>query len=320
MNDIIPFHKPMHLSIRETEQIMNKIDSCLHSGMLTNNKNVKELEERIKDIHKTDYAIATSSCSQGLIIALQSLIHIIKQSEPYSKIFTSKAYTQSFTWYSTAYAIDTCNIESVFCDINLDTWNMIKNQSKYTLAVPVHTFGNVSTIESDFKVYDGAHCLGAKIKDIGDATVISLAPTKLITSIEGGIILTNDHNIAKCAIEIRDKISRMSEIHAIFGNAYLNHIDEVLKWKKEVYNYYRKHLNGIFQKTAEDSNHNTIGMLTNLKIPSHIETRKYYNPIVKNSDLPNTEEVFNNIICLPSWYGCPYKRIVNDINYQQRII
>lgn len=301
----IPFHRPMNLFQEEIEQIKNKIDSCLKSGILTNNKNVRELEERIKEIHETDYAIATSSCSQGLVIALQSLINI-EEKIPYH------AYTQAFTWYSTPYAIKTCSRMPVYCDIDPDTWTM-EERFNYKLAVPVHTFGNVSSIESNFKIYDGAHCLGARIEDIGDATVLSLAPTKLITSIEGGIILTNDHKLAKYATELRDKISRMSEIHAIFGNAYLNHIEGISMWKKEVYNYYRKHLDGVFQKTADSSNHNTIGMLTSLKIPEYIETRKYYQPIELDRLLQNTEAVYKSIICLPSWYGLDYRKVVNDI-------
>lgn len=305
---LIPFHRPIKLQEEEKTQIMNKIDSCLTSGILTNNKNVMDFEERIREIHNTEYAIATSSCSQGLVIAIQSLINSTDKI-PYH------AYTQSFTWYSTPYAIKTCNRLPVYCDIYADTWTM-KQEMDYKFAVPVHTFGNVSKIDSIFKIYDGAHCLGTKLDDIGDATVISLAPTKLITSIEGGIILTNYSKIAKYARELRDKVSRMSEIHAIFGNTYLNHIEEVTSFKKEVFNYYKKHLNGIFQKTPYSSNYNTIGMLTELKIPPHIETRKYYAPILsltRTNDLPIAQSIYNRIVCLPSWFNCPYKKIVNDI-------
>lgn len=302
---LIPYHKPMKLFPEETEQIKKKIDSCLDSGILTNKSNVRELEDRIKELHKTDYAIAVSSGTQALVIALQSLINI-EDKIPYH------IYTQAFTWYSTPYAIQTCSRIPVYCDIDPDTW-LMEERFNYKLAVPVHTFGNVKSIESDFKVYDGAHCLGTKLDDIGDATILSLAPTKLITSIEGGIILTNDQKLAKYATELRNKVSRMSEIHSVFGNTYLNHIEEISMWKKEVYDYYRKHLDGIFQKTADSHNRNTIGMLTSLKIPAHIETRKYYQPIQRSKDLPNTEVIYNSIVCLPSWYGCPYKQIVNDI-------
>ena len=305
----VPFHRPLKLSIDETEELMIKINSCLDSGILTNKSNVRELEEKIKELHNIDYAIATSSCSQGLVIALRSLIKTDMR-------VSYRAHLQAFTWFSTLYAIQTCNRTPTYCDIDPDTWTL-KQEYKYKLAVPTHTFGNVSSIESKFKVYDGAHSLGTKLDDIGDATVLSLAPTKLITSIEGGIILTNNSKLAKYATELRNKVSRLSEIHAIFGNTYLNHLEEVLSWKKEVYDYYRKHLDGIFQKTADSSNHNTVGMLTSLKIPEHIETRKYYQPLhsdIQNGDLPNTEAIYKSIICLPSWYNCPYKQIVGDIN------
>lgn len=306
MNNFIPFHRPMLLQPEEQNKIVDQMGKTMSSGILTNNNQVRLLEERIKDIHKVDYAIATSSCSQGLVITLQAL----NQTEHNVPYYCS---TQAFTWYSTHYAIRTAGKFPVMCDINTDTWNIEEESDYLNFAVPVHTFGNVSRIASKFKVYDGAHCLGAKTDDIGNATVISLAPTKLITSIEGGIILTNDKKLAKHAEDIRDKVSRMSEINAIFGNTYLDHLYEVLKWKREVYLYYKKHLDGIFQKTDQSSNHNTIGMLTGLKIPEHIETRKYYKPIDHSDSLPNTEAIYESIVCLPSWYECPYKQIVKDI-------
>lgn len=306
MKEKIPFHRPMFLNKEENNQIHKQIDHVLSSGMLTNGIRVKLLEERIANIHSVNYAISTSSCSQGLVIAIQALIKQMNKKPHY-------AYTQAFTWYSTPYAIQTNNITPLYCDIDTDTWTM-KQYKNYSLAVPAHTFGNISEIYADYKIYDGAHCLGSKITDIGNATVLSLAPTKLITSIEGGIILTDDNNLAKIIIDIRDKVSRMSEIHAIFGNSYLDHLDESLKWKKEVYSYYKEHLRGVFQETNINSNHNTIGMLTSLKIPEHIETRKYYQPIRHIEELPNTEAIYQSIICLPSWFGCPYKKIVEDIN------
>ena len=107
----------------------------------------------------------------------------------------------------------------------------------------------------------------------------------------------------------------MSEVHAIIGLQTLTHLDEVLEWKEKVYNYYKEHLPGIFQKIPYQSNYNTIGFLNeeNLKIPSHIEYRKYYDPIFEQELYPNTDYVFSKIICLPSYYNCPYEQIVEDI-------
>lgn len=299
----------MKLPESETEKIISQINNCISTGKLTNSDNVNKLEDTIKNYYNIKFAIATSSATQALVISLQSL----KREYNVSKFIN----TQSFAWYSSLYAIVSAGFLPLYHDIFPDTWTMnydtlYNRQPKKEIALPVHTFGNVSEIDATFKIYDGAHCLGSEIKDFGNATIISLAPTKLITSIEGGIILTDDSKLANTIIKIRDKVSRMSEIHAIFGNAYLEHLKEVMEFKKEVLNYYNIHLNGTFQKRAKSHNYNTIGFLTNLKIPPTIETKKYYEPL--HPDLPNTELVYKRIICLPSYFDCPYKEIVEMIN------
>lgn len=307
----IPFHRPMQLPGDELEKVINKIDDCLATGMISNKKNVRELEQTIADLYDVGHAIATSSASQGLLIALQALrvVHPV----------VSSVITPAFAWYSSKYAIESAGKTCVFVDIDPDTWTM--QHGKYRMVMPVHTFGNVCEIESDHKIYDGAHSLGSRIKDFGDATVLSMAPTKIITSIEGGMVLTDDFDLAAKITEIRDKVSRMSEIHAIFGLAYLTHIDEVMKFKEKVFEYYSKNLKGTFQKTDIHSNHNTIGMLTDLKIPDCIETKKYYEPMSESRIglLENTRLVYDTIVCLPSYFNCPYEQIVEIINNFNRV-
>lgn len=301
----IPFHRPLVLQQDERERIIKKIDDCIITGMLTNNKNVRELEETIADLHDVKHAIAVSSASQGLSIALNCMNNLFS--------LPNFIYTPAFAWYSTKYAINLQSFNSIYCDIALDTWNMEKIPHNPLLNIPVHTFGNVTEVESDYKLYDGAHALGSTIKDFGDATVISLAPTKVITSIEGGVILTDNDKLAKSITYVRDKVSRMSEIHAIFGNAYLCHLLEVLQFKHDVFRYYRHHLHckGIFQETDKSTNYNTIGMITDLKIPDCIETRRYYEPL--KLGLKNTDKIYEKMVCLPSYYGCPYKEIIKLI-------
>ncbi len=300
----------MRIPDDDMKDIIRHIDDCMATGKISNKENVRELENSIKELYDVKYAIATSSASQGLLIALQALDRV-------HHIPLSSVITPAFAWYSSMYAIGSAGKTCCFIDIDPETWNMQPYLGgKYTMAMPVHTFGNVCEIDCDHVIYDGAHSLGSRIMDFGDATVISLAPTKIITSIEGGIIMTDDHNLAAQITEIRDKVSRMSEIHAIFGNAYLPHIDEVMCFKKRVFGYYSSHLKGKFQKTDRHSNHNTIGMLTDLKIPDCIETKKYYEPLGKSGIglLENTMHVYDRIVCLPSYCGCPYEQIVDIIN------
>lgn len=312
MQEKIPFHRPMKLPEDELDKVISKIEDCLATGMISNKENVKELENTIADHYDVRYAIATSSASQGLLIALQALYRV-------HPVPVNSVITPAFAWYSSMYAIESAGKTCCFVDIDPETWTMQQGADyRYSIAMPVHTFGNVCEIESDWIIYDGAHSLGSRIIDFGDATVLSLAPTKIITSIEGGIILTEDTAMAAKILAIRDKVSRMSEIHAIFGNAYLNHIDEIMSFKKAIFGYYRTYLKGTctFQKTDRHSNHNTIGMLTDLKIPDCIETKKYYEPLGESGIglLENTKRVYDRIVCLPSYYGCPYEQIVDYIN------
>lgn len=311
----IPFHKPIVLDEHEMNRIIPRIENCIFTGKLTNGDEVRKLESAISSYYSVKHAIATSSATQALVITLQSL----KREYNVGKF----VHTQSFAWYSSLYSIVSAGLIPLWHDIKQDTWTMDYNisynrQPKKEIVLPVHTFGNVSKIdEASYIIYDGAHCLGSEIKDFGNATVISLAPTKLITSIEGGIILTDDSKLAETIIKIRDKVSRMSEIHAIFGNSYLEHLKEIMEFKKEVFRYYSTHLDGVFQKKALSHNYNTIGMLTHLKIPPHIETKKYYEPLFTDtlsSKLSNTEFIYKKIICLPSYFSCSYKEITDTIN------
>lgn len=311
-SDKIPFHRPMELPGDELEKVINKIDDCLTCGMISNKKNVRDIEQTIADRYDVGHAIATSSATQGLLIALQALYKL-------HPVPANSVITPAFAWYSSKYSIESAGKTCVFVDIDPDTWTM--QHGKYRMVMPVHTFGNVCEIESDYKIYDGAHSLGSRIKDFGNATVLSMAPTKIITSIEGGMILTDDFDLADRITAIRDKVSRMSEIHAIFGLAYMKHIDEVMKFKKQVFDYYSKNLKGTFQKTDRHSNHNTIGMLTDLKIPDCIETKKYYEPMSESRIglLENTRLVYDTIVCLPSYFDCPYEQIVEIINNFNRV-
>lgn len=315
----IPFHRPLKLDDEEKSLIFNKIDDCLVSGQVTNNHNVRELENNIKEYYGVKHAIATSCATLGLQIALQA----ISKKEGYlpsfhvnSLLLTSykDVITPAFAWYSSGYAIASANFNPWYQDITLNTWNLdiSTEYESDQIILPVHTFGNVCEIKEAINIiYDGAHSLGSKIKDFGSATVLSLAPTKIITSIEGGIILTDDTELATYIVNIRDKVSRMSEIHAIFGNTFLSHIDKVMKFKKTVYNYYQSHLKGQFQEVDQSTNYNTIGLLTDLKMPDTIETKKYYEPLM--SGFKNTDEVYKRIICLPSYYDVDYKEVVRRI-------
>ncbi|KKL14580.1 hypothetical protein LCGC14_2514230 [marine sediment metagenome] len=222
LKEKIPYHKPLQFSALETEILIAKIKGVLKSGMLTNDEYVRELEFMIGDMYGVEYCIATSNCTMGLFLSFQCL-----QSGLLLDI-----EMPNFTWMSPYMMFN--GYPTHFIDIDKETWLMKDIGTGIKLSFPTHTFGNLIEISNSPVIYDGAHALGSRIKEFGDATVLSLAPTKLVTSCEGGLVLTNQQYLAEFVRFRRDRCARMSEIHALIGLATLEHLDMILAWKEEV--------------------------------------------------------------------------------------
>ena len=287
---MIPYHRPFPLTIDFTD--------IFESGKYSNGIYCRALESEIERMYNCT-CYSCSSGTQGLMILNARLNH-----EP--------VHLLSFTWKSVEYMLKMSGSPITYEDIDYDTWLM--NYDKHNgYSIRQHTFGNVDVIYY-YGIYDGTHALGSKFPNLGKGTVLSLAPTKLITSGEGGLILLKEPN--ETIKEYRDKCSRMSEFHAKIGLEYLKHLDKMLQWKKKVFEYYKEHLNGRFQEIPYDSNYNTIGMITELKMPDTVEFKKYYEPLKKG--FATTDYIYSKIVCLPSWYGCPYKEIVELIEEENK--
>jgi dTDP-4-amino-4,6-dideoxygalactose transaminase len=280
---VIPYHRPYKIDV--------DFSDIFESGNYTNDVYCRELEKRIGNMYHCE-ALACSSGTQGLLLAINNFMRL-------EKYITLPA----FNWFSDKYVLELLNKEIIFQDIDRNTW------LGYSTHIGLHTFGSCDNSYRPF-IYDGTHALGTKLKDLGCATVISLAPTKMVTSAEGGLILTRYPN--EELTELRDKCSRMSEFHAKIGLSYLPYLDTFKAFKKRIYEYYKSNLDGVFQEIPYDSNYNTIGMLSDLEIPKEIQWKQYYEPLKRG--LPNTDYVYEKMKCLPSWYGVDYKKVVDIIN------
>lgn len=299
----IPFHKPYPWSKEDREIILQNIENKLISGQLTKGAVVEQLEEAIKELYNVKYCIATSNATLGLFFCRK-----------YFEWFVGPLHLPNFTWPSFYYMMAS-NSFIRFHDINPKTW-LMENDYMGGVVMATHTFGSITETPRKFRnkiIYDGAHSLGCKLKDIGDATVFSLAATKIITSCEGGLVITNNKKLAHYLKKYRDLCCRMSEVHAIIGLYTLQFLDEVLKWKRKVFHCYKKTIPGRFQEIPIESNYNTIGFLNTEKliIPDNIEIKQYYEPIKKM--FMNCNYVYSNMVVLPSYYNCNYKKIVYNI-------
>jgi len=190
-----------------TSQEAGGVKQVLESGWLTQGNCATELEKRIRRYNNIKYACLVNSATSGLIACIRSLgLH--KGDE---------VIVPSFAFPAVANAVVLADAKPVFCDIDLDTFNISADRvealvTKKTKAViVVHEFGLSADMEAILKIAkrhrlhvieDAACSLGAeyngkKTGTFGDLGVFSFHPRKLVTCGEGGCVVTNSNASAK---------------------------------------------------------------------------------------------------------------------------
>ncbi len=216
----IPITKPYF----DNEEI-GAVASLLESGWVVQGPKVAEFERIIADFTKAKFARATTSCTTALHLALLSL-----GIGPGDSVLVP-----SFTYIASANAIEYTGAKPVFIDINPDTFNidphkitdyLEKEQPNIKGIVPVHLFGlsadmnPIMEIARQYKlcvVEDAACALGALYHDkhagtFGNAGCFSFHPRKSITTGEGGMIITNNEEIATAVESLRNHGATISDL------------------------------------------------------------------------------------------------------------
>ncbi len=191
----------------------------IFSGWLTQGPKVNELQKLFAERHQVKHAIAVSNCTTALHIALLAC-----GVEPGDEVLVP-----AFTWVATANAVLYCNAVPVFVDVDPLTFNIdlkkIKEKiTKKTKAIiPVHLFGlcaDVEAIKAEFphlKIVEDAACAagselnGKPAGSLGDVGCFSLHPRKSVTTGEGGILTTNNDEMAAYMDVLRNHGASISE-------------------------------------------------------------------------------------------------------------
>ena len=230
---MIPIAKPITAS--EEKEAVNAV---IDSGMLAQGKQVAEFEENFAKFIGADHAVACSSGTTALTMALTCLN--IKGS----------VLVPSFTFIASVTSVLSVNAKPVFVDIDpktycIDVEDVKKKLTKDVEAImPVHLYGQCANMDeiSDlaqrndlYVIEDACQAHGAEWNDkkagvLGDAGCFSFYPTKNMTTAEGGIITTNNDMLAARLRAFRDHGQverylhsslgynfRMTNIHAAIG-------------------------------------------------------------------------------------------------------
>lgn len=191
----------------------------LMTGWLTSGPKVREFENIFAERHKVKHAMAVTSATTALHLAVVALG--IKEGD--------EVIVPAFTWVSTANIVLYQGAKVVFVDVdpktfNIDPDDLKKRITKRTKAIiPVHLFGLCADMEAIRKVAgdiplieDGACAAGSGYKGIpagglGEIGCFSFHPRKSVTTGEGGMITTNDDRLADVIKSLRNHGASISE-------------------------------------------------------------------------------------------------------------
>lgn len=208
---------------------MQLIQEPLKTGWVVQGPYVKQFEEKFARFTGAKFAAATTSCTTALHLSLASL-----DVGPGDEVVVP-----AFTWVSTANVAVYMGAKPVFCDIDLDTFNIdparldacLTAQTK--AVIPVHLFGLAADMDAvmqrarrhglyvveDAACGFGAYYRGRHVGTFGETGCFSFHPRKAITTGEGGMILTQDEaRIAACRM-LRDHGAGRTDLARHTGKA-----------------------------------------------------------------------------------------------------
>jgi len=203
------------------------VRQVLESGWVVQGPKVKEFEYIWCGFTGSRYSVAVTSCTTALHLSL--IAAGVKQGD--------EVIIPSFTWIATANAVEYCGAKPVFCDIDLNTFNidvfkaemLITDKTK--VIIPVHLFGLSADMDNimelsrkhNLKVIEDAACgFGAFYKgnhtgNFGDFGCFSFHPRKAITTGEGGMITVNHEESEPLLRSLRDHGASISDLQRHAG-------------------------------------------------------------------------------------------------------
>lgn len=355
------FKKTVAITVPTLPNISSLVSNyrkILKSGMITNSKFVQEFESSVKKYLGVKHAIAVNSCTNGLMLILKTLG------------LKGEVILPSFTFHATAHAVVWNNLKPVFVDCDPETYNINPDSvekainSKTAAIIGVYIFGNPPRIDALEKIakkhklklmFDAAHGFGTKysnshIGGFGDAESFSLTPTKLLTAGEGGMVTTNDDDLARKIkigrnygdpgtydCEFSGLSARMSEFNALLGIEGLKMLEKNVLQRNKIAKLYKKILSktpGISFQKIEDGNRSSYkdfsisinkdlfglsrDQLCEVLLTENIMVKKYFYPAVHKQKAflkyaPRKDRLFNTNRISDSSLSLPlYSHMLED--------
>jgi len=267
-----------------TEEDISVVSDVLRSGLLVQGEYVKKLEDAFARYHSMKHAIAVSNGTATLHLALK----VLGIGEGDEVIVPALSYV------ATANVVELVGATCVFVDVDERTFNIDvsaiepKINSRTKAIIPVHEFGLACDIEKicaiaakysihvieDAACALGAHQNGKLVGSFGLLGSFSLHPRKSITSGEGGVLLTNNDQLASRLRQLRnhgiemqnDRMNfvdagfnyRMTDFQGALAWSQFQRLNTILQYKNELADVYFSAISNkkiTFPFIPEDRNH-----------------------------------------------------------------
>ena len=344
-----------YFSEESITQIIADLKLMFKSGHLTDGPYAHEFEKEFADYNNVRYAISVNSGTAALDAVLRCF-----------KLHGREVIVPTNTFISTPNSVLFAGGKPVFADMNADSLSIDVEDVKKKVTpktagvIVVHIAGLICPQINELKQFcdqkglflleDCAHAHGAtlngkKAGTFGNAGCFSFYPTKVMTSCEGGMIITDNESIAeesKCLRSCGQNVNReavmlghnwrLNEMAAIVGKHQLDNLEDFLAKRNEVAKCYEAALGNIEGVTlfSVPSNFRHSYYKYPLKLADDIDRLKlvsllkekyeleaghvYYPPChlqpfykenfgTREGDLPASERVLKQVLCLPMHYG-----------------
>lgn len=359
MNERIRLIKP-YISF---DEVSTELEEIFDSGQLTKGQHVAKFVKSLTDYTGSLYAVPMTSATTALTMCLKALS--IKKGD--------KVAISDFSFPATANVVEDVEATPIFIDVDKDTYNMsvddlrCKLDDKVKAVIFVDALGSPSGLDKIKSVCEefgipliedaacaiGSSVNGVKVGNIADLTCFSFHPRKLLTTGEGGAILTNNAKYASWldmktnhgACGLRGKVFdfidfgynyRMSEIQALMGWKQVEKLDGITERRNLIADQYSEILEPLGmrrQQIADGVYHNIQSLI--FTVPKSVNRNDLIDYLAEkniestlgtyclsgttfytnkyNTIQPNAFWLENNTITLPCYDGIDVKRVTDSI-------
>jgi len=353
----IPLHRPIFEG-NERQYLIDCIDSNFVSSV---GMKVTEFEERVTEFTGARYAVATVNGTSALHVAIQ-LAEVLPGDEVIS---------QALTFIATCNAISYSGAFPVFVDVDLDTMGMSPSALKDFLdthaekksdgvfnkvsgrriaaCIPMHTFGlpcrieEIASICNDWgiaMIEDAAESLGSYVGSrhsgtFGAMGTLSFNGNKVITTGGGGMLITDDPDLAKRAKHItttakvphpyeffHDEIGynyRMPNLNAALGCAQMERLEDFLSVKTRLSEQWGQFFEGMHVNFARATEGNKANHWLNAIVLSSKDDRDMFLQKTNSSGVM-TRPIWQLMSQLPMFQDCQTDGLENSLFLQDRVV